>query len=184
MTDSFLDDLKKVKWDSLDAKSAVELRLALKATLAQADKWFAQLAEQFGYPVPGYTLEPPAASNGDGRPPERIGPPKTSDPVKPPVKRRGRPLPKLKMEFKHKAKPQPIAVGGADAAADGPKPAELFQDSYVSHEGPRPGAVLPADHPRRGLHRESSVTPEVDMSDFQEVEEEMRKSGNAGKLFQ
>lgn len=183
MTDSFLDDLKKIRWDSLDAKSAVELRLALKATLAEADRWFAELAKQFGYPVPGYTLEPPAASNDDGRPPETVDPPKVTGPVKP-SKKRGRPIPALKVQFPKGRKPAPIAVGGADAPQDGPKPAQLFEDSYVSREGPRPGAVLPADHPRRGLHRESSVTPEVDMSDFQEVEEEMRKSGNAGKLFQ
>jgi len=181
MTPEVLCQLRNIQWDSLDAKSAVELRAALKESLANADAWFAELAKQFGYPVPSYTL--PAKPDGNGRPPEgtpQVKPP----PVDPPrTRRRGRPVPELKVEFPKK-KPQPIAVGGADAEGAGPKPAQLFQDSYVSKEGPRPGSTLPPDHPRRSLNRESSVTPEVDMSDFHEVEEEMRKSGNAGKLFQ
>jgi hypothetical protein len=49
--------------------------------------------------------------------------------------------------------------------------AASFQDSYVSKNGPRSGSMLPPDHPRRNLNSESSVTPEVDMSDFHEVED-------------
>ena len=168
---SLIAELGAIDFNKLTAKEAVELRAALGAAVAVADRWVAELFEQFS----------------NGRPPEPMVSPKVQaePPVKPPPKRRrGRPVPELKVEFAKGKKPQPIAVGGADAPGEGPKPAQLFQDSYVSREGPRAGAVLPADHPRRGLNRESSVTPEVDMSDFHEVEEEMRRSGNPQKLFQ
>ena len=181
---SLIEELTAIDFSKLTAKEAVELRAALGAAVAQADQWFTDLAASFGqgtYPK----LSEETARMVLGRPPEPRSPPKMTaePPVKPP-KKRGRPIPALKVQFPKGRKPAPIAVGGADAPQEGPKAAQLFEDSYVSRDGPRPGATLPADHPRRGLHRESSVTPEVDMSDFHEVEEEMRKSGNAGKLFQ
>jgi hypothetical protein len=181
-----LEQLRALTFDSLTAKEAVELCTALKEAVAKGDRWIADLVRNFGgLPALLDRVEFPS-KDPVGRPPV---PASTSQPVKPPdleppkKRRRGRPVPALKVEFPGKKRAQPIAVGGADAE-DGPKPAELFQDSYVSREGPRPGAQLPPDHPRRSLHRESSVTPEVDMSDFHEVEEQMRKSGGVGKMFQ
>ena len=182
MTEEFLKALRELDFDSLTAKEAVALRSALNETVARADAWFSNLAQ--GFSLPAITASPLY-----GRPPET--PPQRSptaggapSPVKPPQRRRGRPVPNLKVDLKvnRKPPPTPIAVGGADAAVDRPAPAQIFQESYVSKEGPRPGAVLPADHPRN-FQRPSSVTPEVDMSDFHEAEEAMRK-GTLGKVFQ
>lgn len=181
MTEILLQELRDIDFDSLTAKDAVLLRSALTAALQKADLWFANLAQGFATP-------PKAANGTGGRPPETNPPPSPTargepSPVKTSPRRRGRPVPNLKVSYpKRKATPAPIAVGGADAPGDGPKPAQLFQESYVSTEGPRPGAVLPADHPRH-LARASSVTPEVDMADFAEVEEAMRK-GQLNKVFQ
>lgn len=187
MNGEFLKTLRELEFDQLTAKEAVELRTLLKGAVERSDVWFAQMADEFGFPVPKYTRLAKADKPEVGRPPEPIDPPKvTSEPVKTHVRRRGRPVPDLKVKFHQRPKkpvPEPIAVGGADSGGAAPKPAQLFEDSYVSHDGPRPGAVLPADHPRRGLNRESSVTPEVDMSDFHEVEEAVRK-GQLDKVFQ
>jgi hypothetical protein len=190
MTDAFLKELKGLEFDSLTAKEAVLLRSALTEAMAKADEWFAALARNFGQSPPdaGVTV---INKYGDrifnGRPPEPPSSPVVRgepSPVKTSPRRRGRPVPNLKVDLKvnRKPPPAPIAVGGADAAGDGPKPAQLFQDSYVSKDGPRPGAALPADHPRN-FARPSSVTPEVDMGDFHEVEEAMHKN-QLGKMFQ
>lgn len=173
MTEEFLKELKGLDFDSLTAKEAVVLRSALTEAMAKADGWFEGLARDFG-------LGSQPAKPSNGRPPENLAPQQT--PVKAPSpKRRGRPVPDLKVDLKVN-RPQPLAIGGADAATDGPKPATIFQESYVSKDGPRPGAALPPDHPRN-FQRPSSVTPEVDMSDFHEVEQAMRK-GELGKMFQ
>lgn len=192
MTEEFLKALRELDFDSLTAKEAVLLRSALTEALAKADGWFGQMARAFGATGIADVFDPPE-KNGKaqgGRPPET--PPQGSSPtaggapspVKPPQRRRGRPVPNLKVDLKvnRKPPPAPIAVGGADAAVDAPQPAQIFQESYVSKDGPKPGARLPADHPRN-FQRPSSVTPEVDMSDFHEAEEAMRK-GQLGKVFQ
>lgn len=182
MTEEILKALRELDFDSLTAKEAVLLRSALTEAVAKADNWFVNLAQGFSLPVK-------VASPMNGRPPET--PPQRSptaggapSPVKPPQRRRGRPVPNLKVDLKvnRKPPPTPIAVGGADAAVDAPQPAQIFQDSYVSKDGPIPGAKLPPDHPRN-FQRPTSVTPEVDMSDFHEAEEAMRK-GQLTKVFQ
>lgn len=185
MNGEFLKTLRELEFDQLTAREAVELRALLKGAVERSDVWFAQMADEFGFPVPKYTLPVKSVKPEVGRPPDQTQPPKvTTEPVKPPVKRRGRPVPNLKVDLKGKPKPPPIAVGGANQdGPEAPRPAQLFQESYVSKEGPRPGAALPADHPRNFLGRESSVTAEVDMSDFNEVEEAIRK-GQLGKVFQ
>lgn len=172
-----LKELRELEFDSLTAKEAVELRAALREAMYRSEVWFANLAQ-------GFDSVSKVANPLNGRPPETPPPSPTAggepSPVKPPQRRRGRPVPNLKVELKKK--PPPIAVGGADAPGDGPRPAQIFQESYVSKEGPRPGAQLPPDHPRN-FARPSSVTPEVDMSDFHEVEEAVRK-GQLQKVFQ
>jgi hypothetical protein len=172
MTEAFLKELKGLEFDSLTAKEAVLLRSALTEAMAKADRWFQGLARDFGQPAE-------AAKALNGRPPD-VQASTATPPVKAP-KRRGRPVPNLKVDLKVN-RPAPLAVGGADVATDAPKPAQIFQESYVSKDGPRPGSTLPADHPRNSA-RPSSVTPEVDMSDFAEVEKAMRK-GELGKMFQ
>lgn len=180
MTGELIEQLAQLDFDSLTAKEAAGLRLALTLAVLKADEWFLRLAKDFSPPVK-------AVSAGNGRPPETT-PPLTPtrrgepSPVKTSPRRRGRPVPNLKVDFKVKPRPEPLAIGGADAATDGPQPAQLFQESYVSKDGPQPGARLPADHPRN-FARPTSVTPDVDMSDFHEVEEAMRK-GELGKVFQ
>lgn len=179
MTGELIKQLAGLDFDSLTAKEAVLLRRALSEAQEKANGWFLRLAEGFSVPVK-------AVSAGNGRPPETT-PPLTPtkrgepSPVKTSPRRRGRPVPNLKVDFKVKPRPEPLAIGGADAATEGPQPAQLFQESYVSKDGPQPGARLPADHPRNT--RVTSVTPDVDMSDFHEVEEAMRK-GELGKVFQ
>ena len=181
--DDFLRGLAELYFDALTAKEAVQFRQALAAALQKADGWFANLAQ-------GFASSPKVAREMGGRPP--VPPPPDSpraggapSPVKAPPRRRGRPVPNLKVDYPNRPKkpaPVPLAVGGADAPGDGPRPAQIFQESYVSRDGPRPGAALPADHPRN-FARPSSVTPEVDMSDFHEVEEAVRK-GQLTKVFQ
>lgn len=183
MTEAFLKELKGLEFDSLTAREAAELRTLLKEAVDKSDAWFAEMAERFGYPVPKYTLPVKADKPGGGRPPEVRSPPNATAPVKPSPRRRGRPVPNLKVDFKVKQKPPPIKVGGADAE-DGPQPAEIFQGGYVSKEGPQGQAQLPEGHPRRNLHRESSVSPEVDMSDFAEVEAALRSGKKPTDLFQ
>jgi hypothetical protein len=180
MTEEFLKQLKALEFDSLTAKEAVALRSALVEAMGKADRWVTGLVKDFG----GVGRVEVLANPDHGRPPQSESAP--SPPGKT-LKKRGRPVPNLKVDLKGNPKragrPQPLAVGGADAASDGPRPAELFQDSYVSKDGPQPGARLPPDHPRNFAGRQSSVTPEVDMSDFAEAEEAMRK-GTLGKVFQ
>ena len=189
----FLRGLADLDFDSLTAKEAVEYRRVLKEAVARSDVWFGKMARAFGASGIADVYDPPPkdAKGPNGRPPET--PPQNSpvaggepSPVKPPPRRRGRPVPNLRVDLnvkKAKRPPAtPIAVGGADSATDGPRPAQIFQESYVSQDGPRPGAALPPDHPRN-FARPSSITPEVDMSDFHEVEEAMRK-GTLGKVFQ
>ena len=174
MTDDFLAQLKALEFDSLTAKQAVELRALLNDAVAKSDRWFSGLARDFSAP----------AKLGNGRPPVIEPNDKASSPPVKSPKKRGRPVPDLKVNFKtRRPPPAPLAVGGADSAGTAPQPAQLFQDSYVSKDGPRPGATLPPDHPRRAQMRESSVTPEVDMSDFAEAERAM-KGGGVGKMFQ
>lgn len=182
MTEEFLKALRELDFDSLTAKEAVLLRSALTEAVERANEWFVGLAQGFG-------LGALDAKAGDGRPPEtppQISPTAGSEPTpaKTSPRRRGRPVPNLRVDLNvnRKKKPPPIAVGGADAPTDGPKPAQIFQESYISKEGPRPGAALPPDHPRN-FARPTSVTPEVDMSDFHEVEEAVRK-GQLQKVFQ
>lgn len=176
----FLKILEGVDWDSLDAKSATLLRAALKTALIRSDEWFAALARDFGSQQP--------AKVASGRPPVEVERPREPTPTAnakaktiPPKRKRGRP-PKVKV----RPAAVPLAVGGADAATqDGPQAAQIFEDSYVSKDGPRPGAALPANHPRRGvLNRESSVTPEVDMSDFHTVENAMKTGKGLKDVFQ
>jgi len=196
LNEEFLKKIKGISWDSLDAKSAVELRAALKEALAQADEWFTQLADGFGYPVPSLSLP---ARVANGRPPA-LAPPTTTEPqpvpnagkaVTPARRPRGRPLKKVNIRLRksadqpQQARPEPLSVGGADAEGTGPQGARLFENSYVSKDGPRAdiAASLPVDHPRRSLNRESSVTPEVDMSDFHLVEEAVRHGKSLKDTF-
>jgi hypothetical protein len=174
MTD-LLQQLRALTFDSLTAREAVELRTALGEATRKADEWFASLARDFGQP----------AKVANGRPPVESPTTDLSPPARTAKKRgRGRPVPDLKVDLNvNRKRPAPLAVGGADATGEGPQPAQIFQQSYVSKSGPAPGATLPPDHPRRNLLRESSVTPEVDMADFHEVEEAVRK-GQLGKVFQ
>src|SRR5215472_17319443 len=199
----FLRILEGIEWSALNAKSAVQLRAALKKALALSDAWFEELSRDFG--------QQPAAgaiyNDKGGRPPEQAESPKSAaPPVKtppskkeksPPLKKKGRgrptPAPKPKIRLTGRVdlkgnRPEPIAIGGADAD-DGSKaqPAKLFENSYISKDGPRPDmpAALPANHPRRGLiNRESSVTPDVDMSDFAQVEAAMKTGKGAKDVFQ
>lgn len=53
----------------------------------------------------------------------------------------------------------------------------------MSKDGPRPGSMPPPSYPRRNLSRESSVTLEVDMSDFHKVEDAYR-NGQLGNVLQ
>jgi len=181
----FLQILQNIDWNSLDAKSATLLRAALKSALIKSDEWFAELSRDFGSAPTVMPAKLPV-----GRPPAEATPPRPT-PVNagaktdPPKRKRGRP-PKAKPVVNKRPAATPLAIGGADAEVEaGPQPAKLFENSYVSKDGPRPGAALPADHPRRGLMvRESSVTPEVDMSDFHQVEEAMKTGKGLKDVFQ
>jgi hypothetical protein len=179
----FLKILEGIDWDSLDAKSATLLRAALKTALVRSDEWFAALARDFGGGVP--------AKVASGRPPEEVVPPR--EPKTVPTAGVGVALPKRKRGRPPKAKAArptatPLAVGGADAESqEGPQPARIFENSYVSKDGPRADipSTLPANHPRRGaLTRDSSVTPDVDMSDFATVENAMRTGKGLKGVFQ
>lgn len=187
MTEEFLKALRGLEFDSLTAKEAVELRALLNDAVAKSDSWFLGLARDFAKPanldmtgrdaavLHGSTRDDTVRYEANATPsPQALSPQK---------RRRGRPVPEVKITLNKRPKPTPLAVGGADAETPGPRAAQIFQDSYISKDGPQPGAALPPDHPRRHLNRESSVTPEVDMSDFHEVEEAVRK-GQVGKIFQ
>jgi hypothetical protein len=177
----FLQLLENIDWNTLDAKSATLLRAALKTALSKSDEWFAELAHDFGA-VP--------AKIAVGRPPAEASPPRPTPTANvqalssPPKRKRGRP-PKPKPVKRPSA--TPLAIGGADAETPaGLAPAKLFENSYVSKEGPRDDipATLPANHPRRSLSRESSVTAEVDMSDFAAVESAMKTGKGLKDVFQ
>ena len=182
----FLQILQNIDWNSLDAKSATLLRAALKSALVKSDEWFVELARDFREVLPP-SVTP--AKLPVGRPTVEVERPREPTPTAnakaktiPPKRKRGRP-PKVRA---NRPAAVPLAVGGADAATqDGPQAAQIFEDSYVSKDGPRPGAALPANHPRRGvLNRESSVTPEVDMSDFHTVENAMKTGKGLKDVFQ
>jgi hypothetical protein len=176
----FLRILEGIEWSSLNAKSATLLRAALKTALTRSDEWFAELARDFGAPPAKVPIGRPAAEASPLRPTPSASV-KVSDP---PKRKRGRP-PKPKPAQRPSA--TPLAIGGANAETQtGPAPAKLFENSYVSKEGPRDDipATLPANHPRRSLSRESSVTPDVDMSDFTQVENAMKTGKGLKDVFQ
>lgn len=180
----FLQILENIDWNTLDAKSATQLRAALKTALTKSDEWFAELARDFGGPPAKIAIGRPAAEASPPRPTPTASVRMADSPT--PKRKRGRP-PKPKPQAKRPTV-APLAIGGADASdGTGPQPAKLFENSYISKEGPRADmpAALPADHPRRGLiARESSVTPEVDMSDFATVETAMRTGKGLKDVFQ
>lgn len=180
----FLKLLRGIEWDTLTARDAVELRAALKEGLEKADAWFGKMAREFGasgiadvYDPP--QQPPPAAKMDVGRPQVKVSPPRVPKPGASTKRKRGRPQPK--------ARPNPIVIGGANASTgEGPRPAQIFENSYISKEGPRADvpATLPADHPRLNIHRESSVTPEVDVQDFREVERALASGRGVKDIFQ
>jgi hypothetical protein len=182
----FLKLLRGIEWDTLTARDAVDLRAALKDAVGKSDEWFLKLTQDFGG-IPAAIErvkfpEPTPAKVEGGRPTSKASPPKptaSTARVNPPVKRkRGRPP---------KPRPNPIAIGGANAEGTGaPAPAKLFDNSYISKDGPRADipATLPADHPRLNLHRESSVTPESDAQDFNEVERAIASGRGVKDIFQ
>ena len=187
----FLKLLRGIEWDSLTARDAVDLRAALKEAVGKSDEWFLKLTHDFGA-IPGevaliknvVSTPPPStpAKVESGRPQVKASPPREPKPaarVNPQVKRkRGRPP---------KARPNPIAIGGANAeGVSAAQAAKLFDNSYVSKDGPRADvpATLPADHPRLNMHRETSVTPESDAQDFQEVERAIASGREVKDIFQ
>lgn len=193
----FLKLLRGIEWDTLTARDAVDLRAALKEAVQKSDEWFLKLTEDFGaapFPLPtARTAEP--AKVESGRPQVEASLPREPTPTarakkvastKP--RRRGRPPRQIKVRGGVKLnRPNPIAIGGANAeTAAGVQAAKLFENSYVSKDGPRADvpAALPADHPRLNLHRESSVTPEQDVQDFHEVEAAMRTGRGVKDIFQ
>jgi hypothetical protein len=188
----FLSLLRKIEWDTLTARDAVDLRAALKDAVGQSDEWFRKLTQDFGG-IPGEvevikSPSPPVAKVESGRPQVEASPPRELKPTvraKVTLKRkRGRPP----ASSNKRARPSPIEIGGANAAGaeSAAQAAKIFENSYISKDGPRPDvpATLPADHPRRNLSRESSVTPENDLSDFHQVEEAMRTGRGVKDIFQ
>lgn len=180
----FLKLLRGIEWDTLTARDAVDLRAALKDAVGKSDEWFLKLTQDFtgrlkpAELVPTPLVEPPAKVES-GRPQVKVSPPRVPKPGASTKRKRGRPQPK--------ARPNPIVIGGANAqTAEGPRPAQIFENSYVSKDGPRTDipAVLPADHPRLNVHRESSVTPEVDAQDFHEVERALASGRGVKDIFQ
>lgn len=180
----FLKLLRGIEWDTLTARDAVDLRAALKEAVGKSDEWFRKLTQDFGgVPVPAVERvekpQPPTpAKVEDGRPGKVLSPrepkPARSSSSK---RKRGRPLPR----------PNPIVIGGANAQTAGtPAAAKLFENSYVSKEGPRADipASLPADHPRLNIHRETSVTPEQDVEDFKTVERAMATGRGVKDIFE
>jgi hypothetical protein len=179
----FLSLLKKIEWDTLTARDAVDLRAALKEAVAHSDEWFLKLTRDFS-DVPGQIEvikqppSPPVAKVESGRPQVEASHPREPKPGARMKRKRGRPP---------KPRPNPIAIGGANAeTAAGAQAAKLFENSYVSKDGPRADvpATLPADHPRLNLHRESSVTPETDVQDFHEVERAIASGRGVKDIFQ
>lgn len=187
----FLKLLRGIEWDTLTARDAVDLRAALKEAVDHSNEWFQKLTQDFGMPAPQVrqaTLEEflPAKVES-GRPQVEACPPREPRARSSRDRRkRGRPQIKVRGGVRLN-RPDPIAVGGANAeTAAGPAPAKLFENSYVSKDGPRADipASLPADHPRMHMNRESSVTPEIDAKDFHEVETAMRTGRPVKDIFQ
>jgi hypothetical protein len=189
----FLSLLKKIEWDTLTARDAVDLRAALKEAVGKSDEWFLKLTREFretpGEVEPIQPPSPPAAKVESGRPQVEASLPRE---LKPTVRarvtlkrKRGRPP---ASSNKQRARPTPLEIGGANAAGveGAAQAAKLFENSYVSKDGPRADvpADLPANHPRRNLHHETSVTPEVDMDDFKTVEEAMKGGRGVKDIFQ
>jgi hypothetical protein len=186
----FLKLLRGIEWDTLTARDAVDLRAALKEAVGKSDEWFLKLTQDFGG-IPELFVpraragmikppSPPAATVEVGRPQVEAHSPREPKPVARVKRKRGRP---------HSQKrPNPIVIGGANAeTAAGPQPARLFENSYVSKDGPRTDipASLPADHPRLNPHpRESSVTPDQDAADFQTVEKALATGRGVKDIFQ
>jgi hypothetical protein len=185
----FLKLLRGIEWDTLTARDAVDLRAALKEAMDHSNEWFLKLTEDFNgaerrvrSEIQSPTPAQPPAKVESGRPQVEASPPREPKPkarVNPPVKRkRGRPP---------KPRPNPIAIGGANAeTANAAQAAKLFENSYVSKDGPRADvpATLPANHPRLNLNRESSVTPETDVQDFHEVERAIASGRGVKDIFQ
>ena len=182
----FLKLLRGIEWDTLTARDAVDLRAALKDAVGKSDEWFLKLTQDFGA-LPArepdraqwaeYAPEQPAKVEV-GRPQAQAHTPREPKPGARMKRKRGRPP---------KARPNPIAIGGANAAtADAPKPAQIFDNSYVSKDGPRADipATLPANHPRLNPLRESSVTPEQDVQDFETVEKALATGRGVKDIFQ
>ena len=187
----FLKLLRGIEWDTLTARDAVDLRAALKEAMDHSNEWFLKLTEDFsGQPrrvrseVQSPTPAQPPAKLESGRPPAEVSPPRPKPTVRAKVtlkRKRGRP------PAQQRARPNPIAIGGANAeTAAGPQAAKLFENSYVSKDGPRADipATLPADHPRLNLHRETSVTPEQDVQDFQTVERALASGRGVKDIFE
>lgn len=179
----FLKLLRGIEWDTLTARDAVDLRAALKDAVGKSDEWFLKLTQDFTGRLKPAELVPtplalPPAKVESGRPQVKVSPPRVPKPGASMKRKRGRPP---------KPRPNPIAIGGANAEGEPPvQPAKLFDNSYISKDGPRPDipATLPADHPRLNLHRESSVTPESDARDFQEVERALATGRGVNDIFQ
>jgi hypothetical protein len=188
----FLKLLRGIEWDTLTARDAVDLRAALKEAMDHSNEWFRKLTDDFAGTVlesalkraeQTATVAPPAKVES-GRPPAEVSPPRPKPTVRAKVtlkRKRGRP------PVQQRARPNPIAIGGANAeTAAGPQAAKLFENSYVSKDGPRADipASLPADHPRLNLHRETSVTPEQDVQDFQTVERALASGRGVKDIFE
>jgi hypothetical protein len=179
----FLKLLRGIEWDTLTARDAVDLRAALKDAVGKSDEWFLKLTQDFTGRLKPAELVPtppsaPPVKVESGRPQTKAPPPREPKSGASTKRKRGRPP---------KPRPNPIAIGGANAEGAGaPAPAKLFDNSYISKDGPRADipATLPADHPRLNLHRESSVTPESDAQDFNEVERAIASGRGVKDIFQ
>lgn len=165
LNDPFLTQLQGIDWDLLSAQQAIDLRAALIAAVKKSDEWFARLTQGFsGAKAPVVATPAPATPQPVRTVPARVAP----SPPAAPKRGRGRPR-------KRRPTPAPLKVGGADAEGKpGPKPAQLFENSYVSTSGPRPDVPysVPANHPRfqDPNGRPTSVTPEIDAADFEQAE--------------
>ena len=181
----FLKLLRGIEWDTLTARDAVDLRAALKEAVGKSDEWFIKLTQDFGG-TPAPQIRQAAleeflpAKVESGRPQVEACPPREPKARSSRDRRkRGRPQPKVR--------PNPIVIGGANAETrEGVRAAQIFENSYVSKDGPRADipATLPADHPRLNPHRESSVTPEQDVQDFQTVEKALATGRGVKDIFQ
>lgn len=189
----FLKLLRGIEWDTLTARDAVDLRAALKEAVDHSNEWFENLTKEFRE-KPGEVEiikppSPPPVKVEDGRPQVQASHPREPKPGARSKRVRGRP-PRAQIKVRGGVKlnrPEPIAIGGANAEGASPaQAAKLFENSYISKDGPRADipASLPADHPRLNLGRESSVTPENDLADFHEVENVMRTGRGVKSIFE